>query len=1067
MRISKKTVMLSMLMLMLAASSAYAAVTASVSLEGESHTAGAGRYYKGDIKAGYEALSDENIQSIALSVDGKQLDVKEGTGPSEKGNFTIEKSWLSANETKDYRHEGKLIITDEKGDVETETFDFLADTTTPKISFSGIAEGAAFSSDKTLTCEITDGNIENTKSGISITKNGEDIAAPSFEADKDKDKKSLKFTPGEDGKYKVSVSASDIAENKAEKAIVFTKDSAKPEIENIKISGEKKEGAGWYCSDVTVAASAKDSLSGIEKIILYVDGKKLAETGSENLKYTITESWLSDNDTKNGKHEVKITAVDAAGNQVSKTDSFSADTKAPQVKMSGTSDNAVINKAPKIEVTAEDAHADNCTVTLKVYLNGKISDTKTEPGGRLTYTPTDSGRYKIVASAEDAAGNRSEDKELSFILDMVKPYASLSDFTGNKKDGFSWFDGDVNITVKNLDDLSGLKSVKITVNGDVFTNETELSGAETFDKDVTISKEWLAENSSPDGSYKLEVTTRDEAGNENYMYNSFKADAITPEVSLSGIDEGEYTNRTPDITCEVKDNHPELNRIYITVTRDGKAWKSLEKEGEKLTTDCFTKDGRYKVTAYSVDKAGNKAEEKSISFVKDTVAPVVSISGAKAGSYTKGAKSLKVRIKEQNFSGVNTSGSITRVLEKKKETISWGKITPDRTDFTYTKRVSKTGTYTAVISATDAAGNKSAEKKLVFTIDNEAPVVKITGVSDVNGYSARITPSAAYEDPYFESVKVSLKRAGGKDTAGLSVKKSNTNTGGKAAYKDFEKKRKYDGRYTFTVTVTDKAKNSTTKSRTFIVDRFGSVFKLSQSGKDVNRQFVKSINEPIRITEKNPARILETEGMLRLDGKLLNDTAKVKTVAVTDGTGCIYTYDPSMFEKEGVYTIETKSTDVCKNVSRFDEKQSCSFTVDRTAPVITASGIEDRGRYKLQDAKLNLTVVDNAQRYKLTVTSDGKTIYQSRRGEEKAEVTIPPGIGQDITITASDMAGNTSTAEYRSVTVSGSFLVRLFTSILFDVILALAIAALATLIIIKRRKKKGDEKSTPTNEIEE
>ena len=1067
MRISKKAVLLSALMLMLAAPGVYAAASATVSLDGKSHTASGAKYYKDDINVSYAAESDANIKSIMLKVDGKEIGEKEGAGLSASGSFTIEKGWLSANETKDYKHEGKLIITDENSAQEEKAFDFLADATVPEISFSGIAEGAAFSSDKTLTCQVSDSNIENTKSEISVSKNGEELPPPSFEEDKDKDVKSLKFKVSEDGKYQVKVTASDIAENKAEKSISFTRDSVKPEIEEIKTSGEKKEGASWYCSDVTVKASAKDSLSGIDKLILYVDGKKLAEANSQSLTYTITESWLSENDTKSGGHEVKVTAADKAGNEASKTETFSADTKAPSVKISGVKDADVINTSPEIKVTAEDAHADECNMTLKVFLNGSLSDTKTEKGGSLTYTPSDSGRYKVVAFASDAAGNRSEDKELSFTLDKVKPDVSLTDFTGNKKEGFSWFDGDVKITTRNLDDLSGLKSVKITVNGAVFTNETALSGAESFEKDVEISKAWLAENSSADGSYKLEVTTRDEAGNESYIYNSFNADVITPKVSLSGIDEGEYTNRTPDITCEVKDNHAELNRIYLAVTKDGKAWKSLEKEGEKLTTDCFTKDGRYKVTAYSVDKAGNKAKEKSLSFVKDTVAPVVSISGAKAGSYTKGAKSLKVRIKEQNFSGVNTSGSITRVLEKKKETISWGKITPDRTDFTYTKRVSKTGTYTAVISATDAAGNKSAEKKLVFTIDNEAPVVKITGVSDVNGYSARITPSAAYEDPYFESVKVSLKRAGGKDTAGLSVKKSNTNTGGKAAYKDFEKKRKYDGRYTFTVTVTDKAKNSTTKSRTFIVDRFGSVFKLSQSGKDVNRQFVKSINEPIRITEKNPARILETEGMLRLDGKLLNDTAKVKTVAVTDGTGCIYTYDPSMFDKEGVYTIETKSTDVCKNVSRFDEKQSCSFTVDRTAPVITASGIEDRGRYKLQDAKLNLTVVDNAQRYKLTVTSDGKTIYQSRRGEEKAEVTIPPGIGQDITITASDMAGNTSTAEYRSVTVSGSFLVRLFTSILFDVILALAIAALAMFIIIKRRKKKGDEKSTPTNEIEE
>lgn len=1064
MRISKKAVLLSALMLMLAASGVYAAASATVSLDGKSHTASGAKYYKDDIKVSYAAESDVNIKSIMLKVDGKEIGEKEGAGLSASGSFTIEKGWLSANETKDYKHEGKLIITDENNVQEEKVFDFMADATVPEISFSGIAEGAAFSSDKTLTCQVSDGNIENTKSEISISKNGEDLPAPTFEADKNK--KSLKFTASEDGKYQVKVTASDIAENKAEKSISFTRDSAKPKIEEIKTSGEKKEGASWYCGDVTVKASAKDSLSGIDKLILYVDGKKLAEANSQSLTYTITESWLSQNDTKSGAHEVKVTALDAAGNEASKTESFSADTKAPSVKISGVNDADIINISPEIKVTAEDAHADECNMTLKVYLNGNLSDTKTEKGGSLTYTPSDSGRYKVVAFASDAAGNRSEDKELSFTLDKVKPDVSLSDFTGNKKEGFSWFDGDVKITSRNLDDLSGLKSVKITVNGAVFTNETALSGAESYEKDVEISKAWLAENSSADGSYKLEVTARDVAGNESYIYNSFNADVITPKVSLSGIDEGEHTNKTPEITCEVKDNHADLNRIHLTVTKDGKEWKSIDKEGGKLSADCFTKDGRYKVTAYSVDKAGNKAEEVSLSFVKDTVAPVISLSGAKEGSYTKGAKNLKVRIKELNFSGVKTEGSITRVLEGKKENISWGKIRPDKADFTYTKRVSKTGTYTAVIQAEDRAGNKSKAKKLVFTIDNEAPVVNISGVLDVNGYSARITPSATYKDPYFDNVKVSLRRAGGKDTSGLSVKKSNTKTGGNAAYRNFEKKRKYDGRYTFTVTVTDKAKNSTTKSKTFVVDRFGSVFSLSPYGKDVNRQFVTNINEAIRVTEKNPTRLLKTEGMLRRDGKLLEEKASTNTETISDGTSCTYTYRASMFAKEGVYTIETSSTDQCNNNSQFNEKNSCTFTVDKTAPVITASGLEHGGRYKLVDAKLKISVVDNAQKYKLDVTADGKTVFSDNKGTAKAEVNIPSGIGQDIVITATDMAGNSSEQTFDNVTVSDNILVRLFTNILFDVVLALIIAAAAVFFIIRKRRKNQDDTPAYTSETD-
>ena len=101
MRISKKAVLLSALMLMLAAPGVYAAASATVSLDGKSHTASGAKYYKDDINVSYAAESDANIKSIMLKVDGKEIGEKEGAGLSASGSFTIEKGWLSANETKD------------------------------------------------------------------------------------------------------------------------------------------------------------------------------------------------------------------------------------------------------------------------------------------------------------------------------------------------------------------------------------------------------------------------------------------------------------------------------------------------------------------------------------------------------------------------------------------------------------------------------------------------------------------------------------------------------------------------------------------------------------------------------------------------------------------------------------------------------------------------------------------------------------------------------------------------------------------------------------------------------
>ena len=106
----------------------------------------------------------------------------------------------------------------------------------------------------------------------------------------------------------------------------------------------------------------------------------------------------------------------------------------------------------------------------------------------------------------------------------------------------------------------------------------------------------------------------------------------------SGITEGEFTNKTPAVTATVTDNYSNKNTIQYIVTVDNSPYQDKTYEGSEYSFKEFNRDGRYVITAIATDPAGNTSAQGILTFTKDTGAPVLSLSGAKEGSFTTGAK---------------------------------------------------------------------------------------------------------------------------------------------------------------------------------------------------------------------------------------------------------------------------------------------------------------------------------------------------------------------------------------------------------------------------------------------
>lgn len=1038
--------------LLLGAGSVFAAETtiSDVELGGSSVTSGGQKYFTGDVQVSFKAASDAGITQVSLKLEGKNAGSADfGSETAAAGSITVEKSFLEANEPSDHKFSGTLTSKDAEGTTKDYDIEFYADVTNPSVSLSGASDGGVYNKKVTVKVRMSDKQLGGADAQIVIKKDGSQIEKKTGAEDCSDYSKEL----SDEGVYEVSVSVTDRGGHSAEKTTVFTIDKTAPIISDIAVSGDAE--GNWYRADVTSKATSSDALSGIESVKVYVDGKLLNTfTSAGEHIYQIIKSWIRSNDTANGRHIIRYIAEDRAGNTAEKETSIFADVEAPTLSYSGVKDGDFVNEPPKVTAQASDNHLDQTTVYMDVYKNGEKMESKSGSEA-CSFKPEDDGVYRLSSYAEDAAKNRSDTEEITFTLDRKAPQLDMHKFEGHKKDGFTWFDTSITSETDAEDELSGLASIELYVNGKLVKSESP-EGNLTAVIERTLDKSWISENESEDGGYLFRVVAKDRAGNETSQEKKAYADVKSPSVSLSGIYTGTHTRRTPRIDVKVTDNYAPKNTIHIRITRDGKTVHRFERAGESTYTKAFKKDGNYVVSVYAVDKAGNTSKVKKLSFVKDTVAPALALTGAKKGEYYSSARTISAHVKERNYKTVKVTSSMKMVVDGKTTTPSFGKVAPNSRNYVQKKKLSKTGTYTITLRAVDKAGNKAKPVSLTFTVDTIKPEITISGADGIKGYSAVCAPKTKVTDNYYDTSKVTLTRVSGKSPAGLSYKDGRLKDGGTRNYANFRKTKEYDDVYTLTVTARDKAGNTSRLSKTFTVCRFGSRF--SATPKEVSGKYVKKMDRDIIIAEKTPAKLKKRKGILRLDGRRLKEGAVLSEEKSGGWNRYYYTFPKELFDKEGVYSLDTDSLDSAGNTSQFSESGFFTVYVDRTPPVIAASGVQENSQYSPEKAKLQISLSDNIRAASFSVRANGILIYKSegKNFRPQANVQLPPGLNQTISVTATDAAGNTGEYELKGVTVSASPILRLLAKRTFDVGLGAALLAAFLTVLLKRRKKNKE-----------
>lgn len=758
----------------------------------------------------------------------------------------------------------------------------------------------------------------------------------------------------------------------------------------------------------------------------------------------------------------------------------------------------------------------------------------------IVYNGSEDAKYsgKVAVKAES-----HPDHPDGLVVENGEMHAESSGITATlpnssySANGNSLYSGDITIPVTVTDSYSGIKQIEYSVksNYDTQNNQSQtvdiansVSGSSvggwSFDeKDnnlvTQMSRNITVKNNSND--IVLTVKLTDRAGNETKIEKKFSIDKTKPVIDVK-YDNNEHTtyggndyykaDRTATVT--VTERNFDESLVEAAIMRNGGRYTTIggwthnnntadPDKSTHVAKIVYNTDGDFTFDIAVKDKAMNSADKfTQQKFTVDKTAPVIDVSfdnnSAKNGNYYKADRTATIKITEHNFNSGSQYVNIPVTAEgtTAPSVVGWS---GSGDDHNATVSFNKDGKYSFTVDYTDLAGNKAVQKKVdSFYIDKTAPEVEITGVADHQAYNGTVAPVVTYRDDNFTDdhdfrfTKIDIN---GKSD---DTSKFDYDTGGNGVtefiykYRDFAEVLENDGIYNFTVELSDKAGNSTSKSVTFSVNRFGSTFRTTDepTEKLINNGYTNA-EQDIVVEEINVTPLTKHSVTLAKSGgnstELVENTDYTFTSSNNGNEWCksVYTVNKKNFSDEAAYTVTIMSVDKAKNTNNNrmadsslsteqKNKRECaiSFVVDKTSPLVSITGIKDNELYKEASKKVKIVCEDdNLDKSKLVVTLDNKKLAEgedytivddkdgSIAGMLTAEIVLKAetgGIKENLKVTIGDLAGNTGEKSVDNFILSANIFQRFFANPVLVICtfagLALVIAAVIFFVVKKRKK---------------
>ena len=845
--------------------------------------------------------------------------------------------------------------------------------------------------------------------------------------------------------FEVTVTVTDKVGYETTNTLTFKVDKTGPDV-----NGEKKTSA-------TKASFPNHYNKNVEFEVVVTDenitqaGLKITDTN--DTPATVTWTPNADNTVWTGKvvassegdHNITITATDNSTQSNSWTTGiFTIDKTNPDVTtlLNGSEYKASnsYNKTVTTGISYTDANKDDNDITATIVRDipggGQTTSTKKGLG---PHSISEDGKYTVTYKVVDKAGNSTTTDPIGFTVDNTAPVHNLyvttanpskvEDYPNNYINGVGkwqssheayrygqFYNGDVTVELNYFD--YNLDWVYVTDNGEEISPSWTKSGA--FGKATyTFTSE---------GYHDVQIWSKDLSGNETNDTVLGKrvrftidrsAPSITTYLNSSLYSEGSgtrYLNTNGSLNVSVSEGNKDtydLTRSY-KVTPPGGTSKTYEDKVDE-GTENYSEEADYEVSYVAVDKAGNKSATRNVYFRVDRTAPKLTINGPGSSSNAS-STSVSFNVQEsfywdmtsctvKIYKKVDGSGE---VLEKTLD------MNPSSANYSQSYSFVDDAEYRMEFTAEDKCGNKS-QTDYTFIKDGNAPSILLSGVKNYDKTDKNVELTITIEEAFYTSNRVTLSGTR-TDIDGKSHK---------IDFDDFATNRtkisqlqqmfKEDGIYDITVTSTDKAGNSSSKTVHFTIDTTDPVIG--------------------DLSKYDGVKLNNFKWDVDLD-ELVKDLTVCDIKLYLDGA----LYDGTSDIEDGSHVLKVEATDELGHSS----SKEVTFVLDSKAPNIIVMNVEE-GDNLLESTDITVTVELDEDSLD-TVTLNDKAINIANN---EGKITVNEKGDYVLNATAHDEAGNVSSVEIK-------FSYGKQTNLLFIGIIAGAAILLLLLLLVFLRRRRNE-----------
>lgn len=655
-----------------------------------------------------------------------------------------------------------------------------------------------------------------------------------------------------------------------------------------------------------------------------------------------------------------------------------------------------------------------------------------------------------------------------------------------------------------------------TREGDTYTMTLEFAVDANYTLDVVYTD--LALHEANDLAEQLFTVDKAAPDSMSITYETSLFSAVLNKITFG------YYGAQTTVTISAVDNTAgidsfsyayTLNDGVSTVNKGGSGTVAASQNGNQFTAsftvpaEALNASNQFNgyISFSATDRAQNTSDlthQGEQAIVVDNIAPRATITynepvqQVNNVSYYADNINATITINEANFFSEDVVVTVTRNGANYPVNVTWTNNTVDTHTGTFT--LTDDGDYIVSVTYTDRSKNQMADyTSNQLTLDTEIPTITVSNIvndsaNTAETYSFTITASDVnFDINSFEPKLTAVVREEDGSCVTKTIDLGNRVTVEEGTTYAYEiKNLEEDAIYTLTCSVTDLAGNSNSmmllddnkeyETVQFSINREGSAFALGDYTADlVNNYYTQYVTEDLVIVEVN-ADILE-EHHVTLNGKELTEGADF-TVTAEGGNGSwmkyTYSINKALFEEEGEYTLVVSSKDKAGNNAFSDVKDATvSFVVDRTAPVITVTGMADNGRYQTESQTVTLIPTDDGGALSsilvCLVDDDGNVIEELlnlsgdaltealENGEGMLTFEIGEGLYQNVQIICKDSAQSSEgpnvydvTFTNLSVSANGFMIFWANRPLRYGVIFLLLLLVLIVIYLLTRKKKKKE-----------